>query len=73
MVTWTYGSIAMSCAAGCSFVFAFIIAGGDHHGHHPPAYPYLRMRMKPFPWGPSDCSLFDRGCVAEWKKAQNSL
>jgi hypothetical protein len=72
MATWTYMSYAMSAASVSAFVYSFIIAGHDHHDH-PPKYEYLSMRLKPFPWGPSDCALFDRKCVGAWKKAQAAL
>jgi len=40
-----------------------------HEEHHvdTPAYSYLRFRKKAFPWGCSDCALFDGEC---WKKCK---
>eukprot|EP00002_Diphylleia_rotans_P013868 TRINITY_DN269_c0_g1_i4.p4 TRINITY_DN269_c0_g1~~TRINITY_DN269_c0_g1_i4.p4 ORF type:complete len:103 (-),score=27.81 TRINITY_DN269_c0_g1_i4:461-769(-) len=34
-------------------VFGMVKLSADHshHGEHPPAYEYLRIRAKPFPWG----------------------
>jgi cytochrome c oxidase subunit 6a len=31
---------------------AFVdLSHGEHHGDEAPAYPYLRIRSKEFPWG----------------------
>lgn len=35
------------------------------HGHELPAYPYLQIYNKPFPWRESKCNLFDLDCKAK--------
>ena len=35
-------------------VFLNWMASEHHHMHTPPAYEYLRVRTKPFPWGDKD-------------------
>ena len=32
---------------------------GEHHHHEAPAYPYLKIRTKAYPWAASDSNLFD--------------
>lgn len=41
-----------------------------HFAHHheageAPAYPHIKIRTKPFPWGSKDCDLFDLACKRE--------
>lgn len=33
-----------------------------HDDHEKVAYPHLKIRNKPFPWGSKDCDLFDFAC-----------
>ena len=40
----------------------------DHHGP-PPAYPYLQIYNKPFPWKENKCNLFDLDCKAKQRAA----
>ncbi|KAF1776810.1 P-loop containing nucleoside triphosphate hydrolase [Phytophthora cactorum] len=63
MHRWTTISKGMIGLVAVYTVYAI----GDHlsHEHHEeetPAYPYLKMRTKPFPWPESDCDLLDREC-----------
>lgn len=60
---WTkisYGSIALVGVVGTVVMYGQIF--GEHHHHHPPAYTYLKIRTKPFPWAESDCGLFEFEC-----------
>ena len=41
----------------------------DHHHHDPPAYSYLRIRAKPFPWE-CDCGPFEGECWDKCKAAK---
>ncbi|WJX89400.1 Cytochrome c oxidase subunit 6A [Trifolium repens] len=38
--------------ASCTLLAAYILSKGHHHYDEPPAYPYLHIRNKEFPWGP---------------------
>ncbi|CAI8583530.1 unnamed protein product [Vicia faba] len=38
--------------ASCTALAAYILSKGHHHYDAPPAYPYLHIRNKEFPWGP---------------------
>ena len=40
-------------------VFLNWLASDHHHMHTPPAYPYLRIRNKPLPWGDGTKDLLD--------------
>ena len=37
------------------------------HGHEQPAYPYLKIYNKPFPWKENKCNLFDLDCKAKFR------
>ncbi|CAN0865006.1 Cytochrome c oxidase subunit 6a, mitochondrial [Linum grandiflorum] len=39
-------------AASCSALAAYCLSKGHPHSEEPPAYPYLHIRNKEFPWGP---------------------
>ncbi|KFK30393.1 hypothetical protein AALP_AA7G255200 [Arabis alpina] len=39
-------------AASCTALAVWILSKGHHHGEDPPAYPYMHIRNKEFPWGP---------------------
>ncbi|WCJ32070.1 cytochrome c oxidase-related [Euphorbia peplus] len=43
---------------GCSSLAVYCLSKGHHHEEEPPAYPYLHIRNKEFPWGPD--GLFER-------------
>ncbi|KAH7488569.1 hypothetical protein PRIC1_007319 [Phytophthora ramorum] len=45
----------------------------EHHEDHTPAYPYLKMRTKPFPWAESNCDLLDSECRAKAREAKKAL
>ncbi|CAF2248759.1 hypothetical protein BRARA_H01738 [Brassica rapa] len=38
--------------ASCTALAAYVLSKGHHHGEDPPAYPYMHIRNKEFPWGP---------------------
>ncbi|KAF3323925.1 hypothetical protein FCM35_KLT11392 [Carex littledalei] len=38
---------------GCTAFAAYCLSKGHHHSPDPPAYPYLHIRNKEFPWGPN--------------------
>lgn len=42
------------------FIYDFFIAPPEEHHEKPPAYPYLRIRNKDFPWG--NCALLEKDC-----------
>ncbi|KAF7134438.1 hypothetical protein RHSIM_Rhsim08G0089100 [Rhododendron simsii] len=43
----TYAGIAT-----CTTLAIFILSKGHAHHEEPPAYPYMHIRNKEFPWGP---------------------
>ncbi|KAG1711602.1 hypothetical protein DVH05_008850 [Phytophthora capsici] len=45
----------------------------EHHDEEKPAYPYLKMRTKPFPWPESDCDLLDSECRRKAREAKKAL
>eukprot|EP00249_Psilotum_nudum_P000326 c11453_g1_i1 orf=105-449(+) len=48
---WRNITIAGYTACGLLTIYNFV--GNSHHEHHErPAYPYLHIRNKEFPWGP---------------------
>ncbi|KAE8902821.1 hypothetical protein PF005_g14931 [Phytophthora fragariae] len=74
MHRWTTISKGMIALTAVYTVYAI----GDHlsHEHHEkdtPAYPYLKMRTKPFPWAESDCDLLDSECRAKARAAKKAL
>lgn len=74
MHRWTTISKGMIAFTAVYTVYAI----GDHlsHEHHEkdtPAYPYLKMRTKPFPWAESDCDLLDSECRAKARAAKKAL
>ncbi|CAL0331214.1 unnamed protein product [Lupinus luteus] len=38
--------------ASCTVLAFYILSKGHPHHEEPPAYPYLHIRNKEFPWGP---------------------
>ncbi|OMO56365.1 Cytochrome c oxidase, subunit VIa [Corchorus capsularis] len=38
--------------AGCTLLAIYNLSKGHPHHEEPPAYPYLHIRNKEFPWGP---------------------
>ncbi|KAK3211047.1 hypothetical protein Dsin_015753 [Dipteronia sinensis] len=38
--------------ASCTALGIYILSKGHPHHDEPPAYPYLHIRNKEFPWGP---------------------
>ncbi|KAK4416378.1 Cytochrome c oxidase subunita, mitochondrial [Sesamum alatum] len=38
--------------AACSILAIYNLSKGHPHHDEPPAYPYLHIRNKEFPWGP---------------------
>ncbi|KAK9820047.1 hypothetical protein WJX72_005459 [[Myrmecia] bisecta] len=55
MTKWKY--VTFAAIPLCIVMAAYDLSHGEHHGHSRPAYPYLRIRSKEFPWG--DCGLFE--------------
>jgi hypothetical protein len=56
--------------AGLIGVLAVINVGihmSHEHSHGNPAYPYLQIYNKPFPWNESKCNLFDLDCKAKFR------
>ena len=53
-------TVTYFAVAGCGAMLVYTFT--HEHGHHekPPAYPYLRIRNKQFPWG--DCGLLEKDC-----------
>ncbi|CAH9105435.1 unnamed protein product [Cuscuta europaea] len=43
----TYGGIV-----ACTILAGVILSKGHPHHDEPPAYPYMHIRNKEFPWGP---------------------
>lgn len=41
------------------------------HGHALPAYSYLKIYNKPFPWRENKCNLFDLDCKAKFRAAMS--
>ncbi|TDH68554.1 hypothetical protein CCR75_000290 [Bremia lactucae] len=74
MQRWTTISKGM---IGLVAVFT-VYAIGDHlnHEHHDEeeiAYPYLKMRTKPYPWPESNCDLMDFECRRLAREAKKAL
>ncbi|KAI8541975.1 hypothetical protein RHMOL_Rhmol08G0102900 [Rhododendron molle] len=42
----------------CTTLAIFILSKGHPHHEEPPAYPYMHIRNKEFPWGPD--GLFEK-------------
>jgi len=41
-----------------------------HHEEEAPAYPHMKIRSKPFPWGAKDCDMWDFACKKRyWEEA----
>ncbi|KAF8117710.1 hypothetical protein N665_0008s0064 [Sinapis alba] len=38
--------------ASCTALATLVLSKGHQHGDDPPAYPYMHIRNKEFPWGP---------------------
>ncbi|TXG59993.1 hypothetical protein EZV62_014566 [Acer yangbiense] len=38
--------------ASCTALAVYVLSKGHAHHEEPPAYPYLHIRNKEFPWGP---------------------
>ncbi|CAN7068365.1 unnamed protein product, partial [Brassica oleracea var. botrytis] len=45
-------SIAYLGIFSCTLIAAYVLSEGHQHGEDPPAYPYMHIRNKEFPWGP---------------------
>ncbi|KAI3888662.1 hypothetical protein MKX03_027240 [Papaver bracteatum] len=44
--------ISYAGIAGCTAFAVWTLSKGHPHGEEQPAYPYMRIRNKEFPWGP---------------------
>nr|CCA17627.1 AlNc14C38G3286 [Albugo laibachii Nc14] len=71
MNLWKRISWGMIAFTGVFTVGTVISHLGEHHDHdddeEKPAYAYLKMRNKPFPWKLSDCDFFDLECKRKAK------
>ncbi|KAG6397747.1 hypothetical protein SASPL_144208 [Salvia splendens] len=55
----------------CSSLAVFILSKSHAHYDEPPAYPYLHIRNKEFPWGPDglfEVELFGHPMRRLWEK-----
>ncbi|RLN97737.1 hypothetical protein BBJ28_00024689 [Nothophytophthora sp. Chile5] len=75
MHRWNTISKGMIALVGAFTVYTAMGHMGEHEHHEEekPAYPYLKMRNKPFPWDASDCDLLDRACHAKAAAAKKAL
>lgn len=74
MARWTQISKGMIALVGAYTVVQVVAhAGGHEHHEEHPAYAYLKMRTKPFPWTYSNCDLLDSECKAKAKAAAQAL
>ncbi|CAI5742903.1 unnamed protein product [Hyaloperonospora brassicae] len=74
MHRWT--TISKGMIAFTSVFTVYAISDHLSHGHHEeekPAYPYLKMRTKPYPWPESNCDYLDRECRAKARAAKEAL
>eukprot|EP00850_Spirogloea_muscicola_P009719 SM000055S18253 [mRNA] locus=s55:366823:367834:- [translate_table: standard] len=47
-------NVTFAALAGCIGLTTYNLVGREEHEHHDqPAYSYLHMRNKAFPWGPN--------------------
>jgi len=53
-------NITYLAVMGCAGLAFYTLTAGHEHHEKPPAYPYLRIRNKEFPWG--DCGLLEKDC-----------
>ncbi|KAI4985126.1 hypothetical protein ZWY2020_017756 [Hordeum vulgare] len=51
--TAKWEKITIMGAVTCTLLAAWNLSKGHPHYDEPPAYPYLRIRNKEFPWGPN--------------------
>ncbi|CAI7793024.1 unnamed protein product [Closterium sp. NIES-53] len=59
--TIKWRNVTAVAIVGCFALGVYNFAGAAHHAKHErPAYPYLHIRNKEFPWGP--CGLFEWDC-----------
>ncbi|KAL9249707.1 Cytochrome c oxidase subunit 6a, mitochondrial-like protein [Drosera capensis] len=50
--TAKWEKITYAGIVACTALAAYCLSKGHHHFEEPPAYPYLHIRNKEFPWGP---------------------
>ncbi|KAM0899609.1 hypothetical protein ACQ4PT_021136 [Festuca glaucescens] len=51
--TAKWEKITIVAAVSCTLLAAWNLSKGHPHYDEPPAYPYLHIRNKEFPWGPN--------------------
>ncbi|GAB9468921.1 hypothetical protein Gpo141_00006218 [Globisporangium polare] len=75
MLRWTTISKAMIAGTGVFTVYNIFSHFGGDHGHHEehPAFAYLKLRNKPFPWEYSGCDLLDSHCKELARAAKQAL
>ncbi|KAF1321938.1 hypothetical protein FI667_g6531, partial [Globisporangium splendens] len=74
MHRWTTISKGMlALVGGFSVINLFSHMGGHEHHEEAPAYAYLKMRTKPFPWDYSNCDLLDSACKEKARAAKQAL
>ena len=66
--TWVKVTVGGCVAVVLAGIYSFAKAG--HHEHHAPAYAYLKIRNKPFPWECPDCGFFEADCHRKCQAAK---
>ena len=64
----TAGGVAL---VGVLCVINVGIHMSHEHGHGQPAFSYLQIYNKPFPWKENKCNLFDLDCKAKYRAMKN--
>lgn len=55
--------VTLAAIPACVALALWDLSAPAEHAHERPAYPYLRIRNKEFPWG--KCGLFEMDCPKE--------
>jgi hypothetical protein len=74
MARWTNISKGMMALTGAFTVVQVVAHFSGHHEHEAaPAYSYLKLRNKPFPWDYPQCDLLDSHCKELARAAEKAL
>lgn len=75
MIRWTQISKGMMALTSVMTVYNAVAHFSGHHEHHDeaPAFAYLKLRNKPFPWEFSGCDLLDTHCKDLARAAKQAL